>query len=233
MKRRYCPNGDRMVLVELAEEISSVAHSQVVSLATALEAVPIPGLIEWIPSYRSLGVVYDPNQISYDDLVDRLKALDAADVARPSSPSKYIEIPVCYGGEMGPDLSFVAQHHKLSVEEVIRIHRDGDYRVYLLGFTPGFPYLGGMSPRIATPRLDEPRLRVPAGSVAIGGNQTGIYPTPSAGGWRLIGRTPLKLFDLGRESPFLLSVGDAVRFRAIGNEEFEELQVGSDLPCTH
>jgi inhibitor of KinA len=115
---------------------------------------------------------------------------------------------------------------------VIQIHTDADYRVYLLGFTPGFPYLGGMSPRIATPRLDEPRLQVPAGSVAIGGNQTGIYPTESAGGWRLIGRTPLKLFDLGREAPFLLNVGDSVHFRAITTEEFQDQQASNERPHT-
>jgi inhibitor of KinA len=224
MNRRYCPNGDRMVLVEFADEISPAGHSQVLLLAAALETVSIPGVIEWIPSYRSLGVVYDPKRISYHDLVARLKTLDGSSATLQPVPSTDVEIPVCYGGEMGRDLSFVAQHHQLSLEEVIQIHTDADYRVYLLGFTPGFPYLGGMSPRIATPRLDEPRLQVPAGSVAIGGNQTGIYPTESAGGWRLIGRTPLKLFDLGREAPFLLNVGDSVHFRAITAEEFQDRQ---------
>jgi inhibitor of KinA len=217
-----------MVLVELPEEISPAVHSQVLALAREMEKCPIAGVVEWIPSYRSLGVVYDPDRISYRGLVARLKALEG-----PSSPntqrlSGFVEIPVCYGGEMGPDLNFVAQHNQLSAEEAIHIHTSMDYRVYLLGFTPGFPYLGGMSPRIAAPRLDEPRLRVPAGSVAIGGNQTGIYPTENPGGWRLIGRTPLRVFDLGRRNPFLLNAGDGVRFRAITAHEFQCLQTSRE-----
>jgi inhibitor of KinA len=222
MKRRYCPNGDRMVLVELPEEISLAVHSQVLWLASELEKSAIGGVVEWIPSYRSLGVVYDPDQISYHDLVARLKELESSSNPSTQTASSCVEIPVCYGGEMGPDLNFVAQHNQLSAEEVIQIHASMDYRVYLLGFSPGFPYLGGMSPRIATPRLEEPRLRVPAGSVAIGGNQTGIYPSETPGGWRLIGRTPLRVFDLERGSPFLLNAGDAVRFRAITAHEFRQ-----------
>jgi inhibitor of KinA len=227
MTARYCPNGDKMVLVEFAEEISPAVHSQVLSLASQLEFVPIGGVIEWIPSYRSLGVVYDPRQITYRELVARLQSLDIStpQVARPSL--QRIEIPVCYGGAMGPDLSLVAEHHQLSPEEVVELHTTGDYRVYLLGFTPGFPYLGGMSARLATPRLAEPRLRVPAGSVAIGGNQTGIYPIESPGGWRLIGRTPLRLFDLERTPPFLLSAGDHVHFRAITPAEFHASETSS------
>jgi inhibitor of KinA len=224
MKRRYCPNGDRMVLVELPEKISLAVHSQVLWLASELGKSAMAGVVEWIPSYRSLGVVYDPDQISYQDLVGWLKELESSpSLSTQTAPSR-VEIPVCYGGEMGPDLNFVAQHNQLSVEEVIQIHSSMDYRVYLLGFSPGFPYLGGMSPRITTPRLEEPRLRVPAGSVAIGGNQTGIYPSETPGGWRLIGRTPLRVFDLKRKSPFLLSAGDGLRFRAITPHEFRRLE---------
>lgn len=228
MKRRYCPNGDRMVLVELPEEISLAVHSQVLWLASELGKFAMGGVVEWIPSYRSLGVVYDPDQISYHDLVARLKELESSSNPSTQTASSRVEIPVCYGGEMGPDLSFVAQHNQLSAEEVIQIHTSMDYRVYLLGFSPGFPYLGGMSPRITTPRLDEPRLRVPEGSVAIGGNQTGIYPSETPGGWRLIGRTPLRVFDLKRGSPFLLNAGDGVRFRAITPHEFQLLQASSE-----
>jgi len=228
MKSRYCANGDRMVLVELPEEISLAVHSQVLSLASELERSAIPGVLEWVPSYRSLGVVYDPAQISFQEIVARLKALEGSSSSNTQTGSGCVEIPVCYGGAMGPDLSFVAQYNQLSSEEVIQIHAGGDYRVYLLGFSPGFPYLGGMSPRITAPRLAEPRLRVPAGSVAIGDRQTGVYPAESPGGWRLIGRTPLRLFDLRRSKPFLLNAGDGVRFRAITAYEFQRLQTSSE-----
>jgi len=230
MTARYCPNGDKMVLVEFAEEISPAVHSQVVSLASHLEAAPIGGVVEWIPSYRSLGVVYDPQQITYRELVARLQSLDVSTLRVERASPQRIEIPVCYGGTMGPDLNFVADHHQLSPEEVIEFHTTGDYRVYLLGFTPGFPYLGGMSARLATPRLAEPRVKVPAGSVAIGGNQAGIYPTESPGGWRLIGRTPLRLFDLERTAPFLLSAGDHVLFRAITPAEFHAWETSNGSP---
>ena len=224
MTRRYCPNGDRMLLIELAEEISVAVHNQVFALARELEKFPAIGIVECIPSYRSLGVVYDPDQISYRDLVARFEALESSSNPEMKSASSTVEIPVCYGKDMGPDLDFVARHNQMSAEDVIQIHTSADYRVFLLGFSPGFPYLGGMSSRIATPRLEEPRLRVPAGSVAIGGNQTGIYPTENPGGWRLIGRTPLQVFDLGRENPFLLNPGDRVRFRSITAHEFQGLQ---------
>jgi inhibitor of KinA len=228
MRRRYCPNGDRMLLIELSEEISVAIHNQVLALARELEKFPTIGVVEWIPSYRSLGVIYDPDQISYRDLVARFEALESSSNPEMKSASSTVEILVCYGGEMGPDLNFVARHNQMSAEEVIQIHTSVDYRVFLLGFSPGFPYLGGMSPRIATPRLEEPRLRVPAGSVAIGGNQTGIYPTESPGGWRLIGRTPLQIFDLDREKPFLLNPGDGVRFRSVTAHEFQGLQTSRE-----
>ena len=223
MRKRYCPNGDRMVLVELPEEISAAVHGQVLALVRELERAPVRGVVEWIPSYRSLGVVYDPHQISYSDLVTHLKAIETSSPTEPLV-SSCIEIPVCYGGQMGPDLNFVAHHNQLSIEEVIQIHTGAEYRVYLLGFSPGFPYLGGMSHRITAPRLEEPRLRVPAGSVAIGGSQTGIYPTSGPGGWRVIGKTPVRLFDLGRENPFLLKPGNGVRFRAITENEYPSFQ---------
>src|SRR5438552_108257 len=221
MRRRYIANGDRMILIEFSEGISKEINLQVHQMASVLETTRISGVVEWVPSYRTLGILYDPLETSFQDLIESLDQIKDLSGQAQAGPSRRIEIPVAYGGKMGPDLDFVAQHNQLSTEEVIRLHTATDYLVYLLGFTPGFPYLGGMATQIATPRRVEPRSRVPAGSVAIGGNQTGIYPIESPGGWRIIGRTPLKLFDLNREDPFLLRAGDRVRFCSITLDEFQ------------
>ncbi len=151
-------------------------------------------------------------------LRDRLAALDVEHLGAP----RRVEIPVCYGGELGPDLDDVARTHGLAPEEVIRLHADADYLVYMIGFMPGFAYLGGLPERIATPRRKTPRTAVPAGTVGIGGRQTGVYPLVSPGGWNLIGRTPVKIFDIKRDEPTLLSTGDRVRFRPISRSEFDE-----------
>ena len=224
MQRRYLASGDRMVLVEFPEEISQEVNSQVHEMAAVVETTRIPGVVEWVPAYRTLGIVYNPMETSFRSLIESLEQIEGLGGQAQAGRSRRIEIPVSYGGEMGPDLDFVAQHNQLTTDEVIRLHTASEYLVYLLGFTPGFPYLGGMAPEIAAPRLEEPRSHVPAGSVAIGGSQTGIYPIESPGGWRIIGRTPLKLFDLSRNSPFLLKAGDSVRFRSITLEEFQRFE---------
>jgi len=224
MQRRYLASGDRMVLVEFPEEISQEVNSQVHEMAAVVETTRIPGVVEWVPAYRTLGIVYNPMETSFRSLIESLEQIEGLGGQAQAGRSRRIEIPVSYGGEMGPDLDFVAQHNQLTTDEVIRLHTASEYLVYLLGFTPGFPYLGGMAPEIAAPRLEEPRSHVPAGSVAIGGSQTGIYPIESPGGWRIIGRTPLKLFDLRRNSPFLLKAGDSVRFRSITLEEFQRFE---------
>src|SRR2546428_2695328 len=224
MQRRYLASGDRMVLVEFPEEISQEVNSQVHEMAAVVETTRIPGVVEWVPAYRTLGIVYNPMETSFRSLIESLEQIEGLGGQAQAGRSRRIKIPVSYGGEMGPDLDFVAQHNQLTTDEVIRLHTASEYLVYLLGFTPGFPYLGGMAPEIAVPRLEEPRSHVPAGSVAIGGSQTGIYPIESPGGWRIIGRTPLKLFDLSRNSPFLLKAGDSVRFRSITLEEFQRFE---------
>ena len=224
MQRRYLASGDRMVLVEFPEEISQEVNSQVHEMAAVVETTRIPGVVEWVPAYRTLGIVYNPMETSFRSLIESLEQIEGLGGQAQAGRSRRIEIPVSYGGEMGPDLDFVAQHNQLTTDEVIRLHTASEYLVYLLGFTPGFPYLGGMAPEIAAPRLAEPRSHVPAGSVAIGGSQTGIYPIESPGGWRIMGRTPLKLFDLSRNSPFLLKAGDSVRFRSITLEEFQRFE---------
>ena len=213
MKIRYCPSGDQMVLVEFPEEISPAVHCQVLSLARELwRHLRLVGLWSGFPLIDHWELSMTPTGSPIDDLVGRLKALERFSIPVVPVRSALVEVPVCYGGEMGPDLNFVAQHNQLSAEEAIQIHTSWTIESICSALAPDFRYLGGMSPRIAVPRLEEPRLRVPAGSVAIGGVQTGIYPAESPGGWRLIGRTPLRLFDLGRENPFLLSVGDRCVF---------------------
>jgi inhibitor of KinA len=228
MNCRYLPSGDQMILVNFGEEISFEINSRVRSLVQCLEALEIGGVVEWVPAYCSLGVLYDPLQISYPQLLEELEILETKLSELPIQEGRCIEIPVCYGGESGPDLGFVAEFNRLLPDDVVHLHTLGEYIVYFLGFTPGFPYLGGLPSRINTPRLDKPRPHVPPGSVAIGGQQTGIYPIDSPGGWRIIGRTPLSLFKPQVDSPFLLRPGDRVKFRPISELEFAELKRSND-----
>jgi len=209
---RFLPAGDTALLVEFANDISEPVNRQVQALAHALAPARLPGLGEAIPAYRSLLVYYDPLQLSFTDVQEQVAALAARSetITLPEPVRK--EIPVVYGGECGPDIEFVAQHNGLSVEQAIRLHASATYRVYMLGFSPGFAYLGGLPDALATPRLPTPRTRVPAGSVGIAGQQTGIYPLATPGGWRIIGRTPLRLFDPAQDPPTLLQAGDLVRF---------------------
>lgn len=214
--------GDSAVLVEFANVAAPPVNRRVQALVAALDADPPPGLLDLIPAYRTLLVVYDPLVISYGALIEHLRTLDGlAQAATP--PSRIVTIPVAYGGEYGPDLPVVAAHTGLTEDEIIARHTAGRYLVYFLGFSPGFPYLGGLDPVLATPRLREPRLRVPAGSVGIAGTQTGVYPEATPGGWQLIGRTPLRLYDRAASDPFLLHPGDELRFAAISVEEYRRL----------
>jgi len=218
---RYLPAGDAALVVEFGDRIDEAINRRVHLLAHVLAQEPVPGLGEAVPTYRSLLVHYDPLQLGYGDLVrlvgDRLGRMQDVRLPQP----RLVEVPTLYGGEYGPDIAFVACHNGMSVAEVIRIHSGVDYPVYMLGFTPGFPYLGGVAAAIAAPRLETPRPRVPAGSVGIAGQQTGIYPIESPGGWRIIGRTPLALFDPHRDPPALLAAGDRVRFLPISEAEYE------------
>jgi len=214
---------DHSLLVSFGEEISPEAHAHVRRLLHLLQAEPPAGVLNLHPAYASLLVSYDPLRVDREELQREIERCFAG-VGEAGLPEpRVVEIPVCYGGELGPDLGDVSAVCGLHPAEVIREHAAGDYLIYFLGFSPGFPYLGGMSPRIAAPRRATPRKRVPAGSVAIGGSQTGVYPTASPGGWQLIGRTPLGLFDAGRTPPALLALGDRVRFVAIGEEEYRRV----------
>lgn len=228
---RFTPLGDRALLIELGSTIDEPTHRRVRAVLARLTTRPLPGVIEVVPAFASVAVHYDPvlvpngqaSESPYSRVDAAVRAalvdLDEGSLDTPRA----IEIPVCYGGVYGPDLEEVARLHELSVEEVIRYHTGATYRVYMLGFAPGFAYLGGLPDAIATPRRGEPRTAVPAGSVGIGGSQTGIYPLVSPGGWQLIGRTTLRLFDATRPQPALLTVGDSVRFQAVAPNELPEL----------
>ncbi|HID64796.1 MAG TPA: 5-oxoprolinase subunit PxpB [Anaerolineae bacterium] len=217
---RFLLAGDSALVVEFGDEISEEVNHKVHALAYALEKNPLPGLGEAVPTYRSLLIHYDPLRLSHGDLVDFIRTILEKSEEYPLPEPHKVEIPTLYGGEFGPDIEFVAEHNGLSVEEVIRLHSGATYTVYMLGFTPGFTYLGGLPEVLATPRLPTPRTLVPAGSVALAGRQTGIYPIATPGGWRLIGRTPLKLFDPQRDPPTLLKAGDRVCFVPISEEEY-------------
>jgi inhibitor of KinA len=211
--------GDSALVVEFGDEISQEVNRKVHALADALGKNALSGLGELVPTYRSLLLHYDPRRLSCDEVVAFVSEVLQECEEQPSPKARVVEIPVVYGGEFGPDIEFVAEHNGLSIEEVIRLHAGAAYTVYMLGFTPGFAYLGGMPEAIATPRLETPRTLVPAGSVGIAGAQTGIYPIATPGGWRLIGRTPLELFDPEGDPPTLLQAGDEVRFVPLSEEE--------------
>ena len=216
--------GEAAVIVILGNTIVEANYRRLAELAKAITLNPPAGFSELVPAYNSLLVVFDPLLSTTDTMRAAVWKLAATMDSVVSDTTKDIlELPVAYGGEYGPDLEEVANHAGLSVEEAIRIHSSSPYLVYMLGFTPGFPYLGGLDPRIATPRLKTPRTKVPAGSVGIADTQTGVYPLESPGGWNLIGRTPLALFDPGRETPALLAPGKYVRFVPISQDSFRQL----------
>ncbi|BCJ86235.1 5-oxoprolinase subunit PxpB [Effusibacillus dendaii] len=219
--------GDSAVIVSFGNVIDLTTQRKVRSLAEWLDLRPLPGMVEYIPAFTTLTVFYDPLAIDFSSVCEELEQMmEELPNATKESP-RIVEIPVCYGGEFGPDLDFVAEHNGLTTEDVIEIHTNGEYLVYMIGFAPGFPYLGGMSQKIAAPRRSAPRLSIPAGSVGIAGSQTGVYPIGTPGGWQLIGRTPLALFRPADDSPSLLQAGDVVHFRAITPEEYERWSVVS------
>ncbi|MBX0359259.1 5-oxoprolinase subunit PxpB [Halobacillus sp. Nhm2S1] len=229
------PLGDQALLIDFGESINEKTNQQVRQAAAQLDEQKPGWMIEYIPAFSTLTILYNPyyiaKQIGSQDLLPYEWARTEV-LALLSQSSTYhseertIEIPVCYGGEWGPDLSFVASHNSMSEEEVIDTHMNGDYLVYMIGFAPGFPYIGGMNKKIAAPRRDDPRLSIPSGTVGIAGEQTGVYPIETPGGWQLIGRTPLKLFEPDRDRPSLLQAGDRIRFTSINEAEYKQLKEG-------
>jgi KipI family sensor histidine kinase inhibitor len=221
---RFLPTGDTSVCVEFGNEINQKINSEIRAFNILLNEEKIKGVVETVPTYRSIMVHYDPGVISNKQLVARLKALTGKMDKVEIPPSEVLEIPVLYGGEeMGPDMAFVAEHAGISEAEVIKLHTEPEYLIYMLGFTPGFTYLGGLNDKIETPRLKTPRVKIPAGSVGIAGKQTGVYPIDSPGGWQLIGRTPVRMYDPDREVPILPQAGQYIKFTAIDRAEFDRI----------
>ncbi|PJN59084.1 Kinase A inhibitor [Paenibacillus sp. GM1FR] len=218
------PLGETAVIIQCGDQLSDAVQRRVMSVCALLEKSTLPAMIEWVPTYTSVTVFYNPFISSYPELcrilLQQLNQMKESVQYKPRT----VTIPVCYGGEWGPDLDYVASEHGLTAEDVIAIHTSGDYLVHMIGFAPGFPYLGGLSEQIATPRRVTPRLRVEAGTVGIGGKQTGIYPVDTPGGWQCIGQTPLRLFRPEENVPSLLAAGDRVRFEQITMQEYLALK---------
>ena len=218
---RYLPCGDTGLSVEFADGIDRSVNDRVQRLFRYLQAKSFPGIVDLNPTYRSLFIQYRPWECSFENLVllveQGLMIPDEGHARKADS----VRMPVCYGGVYGPDMDEVAAFHGLSPEQIVRLHTGPEYYIYMIGFTPGFPYLGGLDERLFTPRKKEPRKWVSAGSVGIADRQTGIYSIDSPGGWQLIGKTPLKLFDQQRPDPFLLNPGDILQFIPITEDEFE------------
>lgn len=218
------PMGDSALVLEVGDTINQGTHRRVQAVVQRLDQQSIPGVLEVVPAFTTVTVYYDPFQTPYAQMRDLVEAALQGLTDAELPLLRTVEIPVCYGGEFGPDLAEVATRNRLTPSEVIAIHTSAEYLVYMIGFAPGFPYLGGLPERIATPRRDTPRLTIPAGSVGIAGQQTGVYPLETPGGWQLIGRTPLRLFRPELDPPTLLQAGDFVRFREISREQYQVIK---------
>lgn len=220
MRAKYLPCGDCGITVHFGNEINEEINSLATRFASAAERADIPGAVEYIPAFCSVTVIYDPLKTSSKELIKQLKKAQKNSGGENNLKPVLYKIPVCYDDEFAPDMESVEKITGLAKEEIIAIHTGRDYPIYMLGFLPGFAYLGNMDKRIAAPRLETPRVKIPRGSVGIGGNQTGIYPSDSPGGWRLIGKTPVRVYDERKESPILYRAGDRIRFIRITKEEF-------------
>lgn len=218
---RIVPAGDSAVLVEFEARIDPAINGRAIALAGRVQSARLPGIRDVVPTYRSVAVYFDPLRTDYDGLMAFLERSAREVPAADEAARAPVRIPVCYGGEFGPDLAEVAAFAAAGVDDVIRFHTAITYRVFMVGFVAGFAYLGSVDERIAMPRHATPRVRVPAGSVGIAGVQTGVYPADTPGGWRLIGRTPVKPFDPARAEPFLMKAGDHVQFYAITRGEYD------------
>lgn len=221
---RILTAGDSALLIEFGKEINPETNRKIAAIVQLMREQHIEGIVDVIPAFCSLLINYDPRVLSYEELKERMENLLKMETKTETTRKRIFEIPVCYGGEYGPDIDNIAEHAGLSVNEVIKIHSSKDYLIYMLGFLPGFTYLGGLDERIHTPRLASPRLTIRAGSVGIGGSQTGIYPLDSPGVWQLMGLTPVRTYDPERQTPILVEAGDYIRFIPIDEEEFLRIQ---------
>ncbi|WP_026694450.1 5-oxoprolinase subunit PxpB [Peribacillus kribbensis] len=232
MKYKLEPLGDRGIMIDLGNEIDSAVHDKIQNITRILDNYSESWITEYIPAFTTVAVFYNPmffytssvRVTPYEAACMRIHELLKKSELSNRSQARKVEIPVCYGGSFGPDLQFVADHNSLTLDEVIRVHTSGDYLVYMIGFAPGFPYIGGMPAEIAAPRKESPRLKIPPGSVGIAGEQTGVYPIETPGGWQIIGRTPLPLFQPEQMPPSLLQAGDHITFTAIDEDEYQRLQ---------
>lgn len=223
-KAKILTAGDSALLIEFEQKIAPEINAQITAFVHLLKGQHIEGVTDLIPAFASLLINYDPRVIGYKDLKARIEELLKIEVSEEAGDVRVFEIPVCYGGEYGPDIANIAENAGLSEQEVIDIHCSKDYLIYMLGFLPGFVYLGGLDERIHTPRLANPRISIPAGSVGIAASQTGIYPLNSPGGWQLLGMTPVKTYDPERETPILVEAGDYIRFVPVTEEEFLKIK---------
>ena len=236
MKPTISPVGDRAISIDFGQVIDPKINRYIRQTIERIKELQLEGIIELVPTYCALLVEYDAMLYSYSDICNIIEpTLEEGMSDTTNELVTVVEVPTVYGGEFGPDLSFVASHNHLSEDEVVSIHSGTDYLVYMLGFIPGFTYLGGMDPRIATPRLSSPRTLIPAGSVGIAGEQTGTYPSDSPGGWQIIGRTPVTMYDMSKAQAALLNAGDYVRYVPIDESEFHRIKsLGSDyVPVIH
>ena len=216
--------GDSAINLEFAKTISPQTSGMIRVAAQTLTDDPIPGVTELVPTFCSLMVTYDPCVIGYDELCQRVQGKLRNLAAAEAGVKRIVVIPVCYGGEFGPDLPTVARHAGMSEQDVVSLHCAHDYLIDMLGFLPGFAYLGGLDPRLHTPRLSVPRTEIPAGSVGIGGAQTGIYPLASPGGWQIIGRSPVRPYDPERAQPILYRAGEYLRFQPITQKQYDAIE---------
>ena len=230
MKPTISPVGDRAISIDFGQVIDPTINRHIRQTIERIKELQLDGIIELVPTYCALLVEYDAMLYSYSEICNIIEpTLEEGMTNTTNELVTVVEVPTVYGGEFGPDLSFVASHNHLSEDEVISIHSGTDYLVYMLGFIPGFTYLGGMDPRIATPRLSSPRTLIPAGSVGIAGEQTGTYPSDSPGGWQIIGRTPVTMYDMSKAQAALLNAGDYVRYVPIDESEFHRIKaLGTD-----
>lgn len=230
MKPTISPVGDRAISIDFGQVIDPTINRHIRQTIERIKELQLDGIIELVPTYCALLVEYDAMLYSYSEICNIIEpTLEEGMTNTTNELVTVVEVPTVYGGEFGPDLRFVASHNHLSEDEVISIHSGTDYLVYMLGFIPGFTYLGGMDPRIATPRLSSPRTLIPAGSVGIAGEQTGTYPSDSPGGWQIIGRTPVTMYDMSKAQAALLKAGDYVRYVPIDESEFHRIKaLGAD-----
>lgn len=221
---KYLPLGDTAFLIKLGNDISPETHHKVQNLKQVIERKRIQGVIDLTPAYNEIMISYNPDIFTYKELLETLEDIKQNEISKVNESQKVLHIPVCYDKEFAIDIDIVASTNGISVKDVVRFHTSKEYLVYMLGFTPGFCYLGGMDDRIATPRKEVPRTLIETGSVGIAGKQTGIYPIESPGGWQIIGKTPLNLFKPESEPHFLIEPGNYLKFYAISKPEFETIK---------